>query len=74
MDQREEQARVEPNFRVLTSGTAGGHRVQVVEYGDGSVAVTFDGAVQAVYRPGSGNVESCVNTSLTLLRSDTTGS
>jgi hypothetical protein len=74
MDQLEEQGRAALEFRVLTSGTSGGHRVEVVEYGDGSVAVTFDGAVQAVYRRSSGNVESCVNTSLTFLRSDTAGS
>ncbi|MDB5305732.1 MAG: hypothetical protein JWM97_3281 [Phycisphaerales bacterium] len=70
MEKGAAQGGTDGEFHVLASGTAQGHRIEVVEYGDGSVAVKFDGAVQALYRRSSGNVESCVNTCMTFLRSE----
>jgi hypothetical protein len=70
MEQREMPNGVTAQSRVLAAGTSHGHRVEVIEYGDGSVAITLDGTEQAVYRVGIGNVESCINTYLTMLRSE----
>jgi hypothetical protein len=70
MEQREMPNGVTAESRVLAAGTAHGHRVEVIEYGDGSVAITLDGAEQAVYRMGNSNVESCINTYLKMLRAD----
>jgi hypothetical protein len=70
MEQREMPNGVTAQSRVLAAGTSRGHRVEVIEYGDGSLAITLDGTEQAVYRVGNGNVESCINTYLTMLRSE----
>lgn len=70
MEHQEVPGMATPQSRVLAAGISHGHRVEVVEYGDGSVAITLDGTEQAVYRRGTGNVESCINTYLTILRSD----
>ncbi|MDB5333700.1 MAG: hypothetical protein JWP03_4851, partial [Phycisphaerales bacterium] len=57
MEQREMPNGVTAQSRVLAAGTSRGHRVEVIEYGDGSVAITLDGTEQAVYRVRNGNVE-----------------
>jgi hypothetical protein len=54
--------------RVLASALTEGHEVEVVEYGDGSLAIRFDGAVPQPYRWAPAQIDACMNLYLRLLR------
>ena len=54
--------------RVLASALTEGHEVEVVEYGDGSLAIRFDGAVPQPYRWAPAQLDACMNLYLRLLR------
>jgi hypothetical protein len=54
--------------RVLASVLSEGHEVEVVEFGDGSLAIRFDGAVPKPYRWAPAQLDVCMNLYLRLLR------
>jgi hypothetical protein len=54
--------------RVLASALSEGHEVEVVEFGDGSLAIRFDGAVPQPYRWAPAQLDACMNLYLRLLR------
>jgi len=54
--------------RVLASALTEGHEVEVVEYGDGSLAIRYDGAVPQPYRWAPAQIDACMNLYLRLLR------
>ena len=54
--------------RVLASGVSDGLRIEVVEFEDKSLAITFDRHPRLGYRWNPGQVEPCVNTFLRLMR------
>jgi hypothetical protein len=54
--------------RVLASALSEGHEVEVVEFGDGSVGVRFDGAIPRPYRWAPAQLDACMNLYLRLLR------
>lgn len=55
--------------KVLSAGSSQGRRVELMEYGDGSLAIVCDGTEQSVYRQGAGTLELCVKVYLEMLRS-----
>ena len=54
--------------RVLASALSEGHEVEVVEFGDGSLGIRFDGAVPRPYRWAPAELDTCMNLYLRLLR------
>ncbi|HZK82839.1 MAG TPA: hypothetical protein VFC46_17280 [Humisphaera sp.] len=65
-----EQPAIEPERpRILAAASPQGHRVELLEYPDGRIVITFDGAEHAVYRIGTSNVESCIKSYLGVHRS-----
>ena len=56
--------------KVLAAGSSRGRHVQVVEYGDGSLAILLDGAETAVYRLRTGNIEACISTYMKMLHAE----
>ena len=56
-----------PAARVLASGLAGGQKLEVVEYDDGSLAITFAGAATP-YRWPQEHTEACISAYLRMLR------
>jgi len=54
--------------RVLASALTEGHEVEGVEYGDGSLAIRYDGAVPQPYRWAPAQIDACMNLYLRLLR------
>jgi hypothetical protein len=55
--------------KVLAAGSPRGHRIELLEYPDGRIVITYDGVEHAVYRIGSINVESCIKCYLGVHRS-----
>jgi hypothetical protein len=65
-----EKSAVEPDRpRVLAAASPDGHRIELLEYPDGRIVITFDGAEHAVYRSGVDNVETCIKSYLGVHRS-----
>jgi hypothetical protein len=54
--------------RILASGTSNGLRIDVVEYEDKSLAITFDRRPRFGYRWDADQVEPCVKAFLRLMR------
>lgn len=54
--------------RILASGNADGLRIDVVEFEDKTLAITFDRRARSGYRWDADQVEPCVNAFLRLMR------
>jgi hypothetical protein len=54
--------------RILASATSDGLRIDVVEFEDKSLAITFDRRPRLGYRWGADQIEPCVNTFVRLMR------
>ena len=54
--------------RILASGKTDGLRIDVVEFEDKTLAITFDRRPRLGYRWNAGQIEPCVNAFLRLMR------
>jgi hypothetical protein len=69
MESAKQVARNLDSAKVLACGSTHGHRVELLEFPDGSFVVNCDGEEQMVYQAGTCNLESCIKGYMGFLRS-----